>query len=165
MRAVLKLISLWLSLAGSGAALAQEPSVSALTQLDRQYMQQQRDNLDQVSRRNLGRQISGSKQNDIEVLQLLLDRRAVRSEQTAELQAMGMVLGDLLAQELRMDWVIYADKLGRSRALRMPGTDEYLFPVTMISRRVEAGARVDVAAVYDKAYRLMKPYARPLPFQ
>jgi hypothetical protein len=98
-------------------------------------------------------------------LQDLLDRRLVRKGQTVELQAMGVIMGDVLAADLDMDWVIYSDKHGRSRALRMGKTDNFLFPITMISRRVEAGAKVDVEAVFEKARSSIEPYRQDLPFQ
>jgi hypothetical protein len=78
---------------------------------------------------------------------------------------MGVVMGDLLSRELDMPWVIYEDELGRSRALRVGETDYLLFPVTMISRRYEADARVDVQAIYDRAVELMRPHLPPRPFQ
>ena len=136
-----------------------------LTALDRGYMDARRSEIDDLSRRYLGRQLRGEKANDLAILQALLDQRRVKPGQTAELQGMGMVLGDLLGDELGMHWVTYEDKLGRSRALRLGDTEHYLFPVTMISRRVEAGSRVNVVAVYDKAYRIIAPHKTPLPFQ
>ena len=99
------------------------------------------------------------------MLQSLLDQRIVKSDQVLLLQAMGVVMGDLLSEELKMPWVIYEDKLGRSRALRLGVSDHYLFPITMISRRAEVGAPVDVRAIYDKAVAAMAPYLPKMPFQ
>ena len=159
------LLALILSLGWLPATAQQELQITGLTNLDREFMRTQRSRIDELSRGNLGRQLNGQREHDLAILQGLLDRRLVRAEQTVELQAMGMVLGDLLAEQLGMRWVIYLDKLGRSRALRMPGTDHYLFPVTMISRRAEVGAPVDVQAIYSKAYELMLPHKPKLPFQ
>jgi hypothetical protein len=142
-----------------------EPEVSALTQLDRQFMQEQRQRIDELARSRLGRQLNGSPENDLSILQTLLDRKLVGQDQSLELQAMGMVLGDILAREQAAKWVVYQDQRGRSRALQLGGTDNFLFPVTMISRRAEADAEVDVTAIYEKANRIMQPYRRPLPFQ
>ena len=141
------------------------PRVSPLTRIDRDFMEDQRQSVDELARIHLGRQIRGDKANDLEVLQQLLDGNLVRPDQTVLLQGMGVVMGDLLSEELGMPWVIYEDDLGRSRALRAGTTDHYLFPVTMISRRVEAGAPVDVDAVYDKAVSLIEPHLPQRPFQ
>ncbi len=144
---------------------ADPPKISALGRLDRQFMEQQRNRIDEFARFDLGRQLRADKNHNLDILQTLLDRRVVSAEQTVELQAMGVVLGDLLAAELGMKWVIYEDRYGRSRALQLGSSDNFLFPITMISRRVEAGAQVDVTAVYEKAYKIIEPYRTPLPFR
>ncbi|WP_279246193.1 DUF3806 domain-containing protein [Candidatus Litorirhabdus singularis] len=121
--------------------------------------------LDALARSRLGERFTGSKDRDLTILQMILDRGLVKPDQKRELQAMGIILGDLLARDLGMHWVVYSDHVGRSRALRMATTDHYLFPVTAISRRVEADAPVDVAAIYTKQSQLMAPHRRQLPFQ
>jgi hypothetical protein len=163
----LTLLLLACTLALSGpSALGQTPPVRtySLSAIDRDFMETQRESVDALARTHLGRQIRGDKENDLTVLQQLLDQRLVTAEQVLLLQAMGIVLGDLLSEELKMPWVIYEDKLGRSRALRLGLSDNYLFPVTMISRRAQAGAAVDVRAVYAKAVAAMAPYLPEKPF-
>ena len=152
-------------LLGSLSAAGQEPVVSELTPLDKQYMQRQRDAIDNLARRYTGRGFNGLPQNDIPLLQRLLDERRVRPNQIEELQAMGILLGDVLATELDMHWVVYEDPLGRSRALRYRETDNYLFPVTMISRRQAAGNNRPVEEIHDKAVSLIEPVREKLPYQ
>lgn len=139
--------------------------VSDLTPLDRQYMQRQRDTIEDLARRYTGSGFDGSAENDIPLLQRLLDERRVRPDQTEELQAMGILLGDVLAAELDMHWVVYEDPLGRSRALRYRETENYLFPVTMISRRQEVGNDRPVQEIYAKAVSIIEPIREKLPFQ
>ncbi|MFT5034040.1 MAG: hypothetical protein ACI9OO_001976, partial [Bacteroidia bacterium] len=100
-------------------------------------------------------QFNGRKQNDLEVLQALLDRKLVEADETSKLQGMGVVLGDILLKEKKLVWTIYTDRMGRSRALEIPGKREFVFPMTMISRRVEAGAEVNVLEVYKKAAKIV----------
>ncbi len=147
------------------AAAQDQLRISELTPLDRQYMQRQRDTIESLARRHTGSGFDGTPTNDIPLLQRLLDERRVRPDQTAELQAMGILLGDLLAEELDMHWVVYEDPLGRSRALRYRDTDNYLFPVTMISRRRAVGNDRPVQEIYDKAVDLIEPIREKLPFQ
>jgi Domain of unknown function (DUF3806) len=155
-----------LALAAALPALAQQPArVSELTYLDKQYMDQQRAILADLVATNFGRRFNGDKHNDLELLQRLLDQRLVRADQTRELQAMGVIMGDLLAVELGMHWVVYEDRIGRSRALRYRESDEYLFPITMISRRREAGNDTPVTVIYQKAYDIIAPLRTPRPFQ
>lgn len=139
--------------------------ISDLSPLDRQYMIQQRSSIDDIARHHLGQGFIGQKDRDLELLQRLLDRGLVRPDQTRELQAMGVIVGDLLADELGMHWVIYEDKLGRNRALRYRETDNYLFPMTMISRRQEAANQAPVRQIYQRAVDAITPYRTPLPFQ
>lgn len=153
-------------LASSLPAAGQEQlRISDLTPIDKQYMQRQRDTLEAIARRHTGSGFNGSLANDIPLLQRLLVQRHVRPDQTEELQAMGILLGDVLARELDMHWVVYEDPLGRSRALRYRETDNYLFPVTMISRRQSVGNDRPVREIYDKAVALIEPIREKLPFQ
>ncbi|MEQ8803369.1 MAG: DUF3806 domain-containing protein, partial [Haliea sp.] len=62
-------------------------------------------------------------------------------------------------------WVIYEDKQGRNRALRYRETDNYLFPMTMISRRQEVANRTPVREIYQRAVDAITPHRTPLPFQ
>ncbi|PLW83391.1 dihydrodipicolinate synthase [Kineobactrum sediminis] len=140
------------------------PRISELTPVDRQYMAAQRESVEDLARRHFGQGFTGARDHDLELLQRLLDQRLVRPTQTEKLQAMGVILGDVLADELDMHWVIYQDRAGRSRALRYKKTDNYLFPVTMISRRQEAGSDTPVTAIYQKAVAAMEPVLEPLPY-
>lgn len=154
-----------LSLLLSLSALAQKPpTITGLTPVDVEFMAQQRERVDSLARSRLGRQLNGRRADDLSTLQSLLDRGLVRADQTLELQAMGLVLGDLLAEDLGLHWVVYEDSYGRSRALRLEQSSNVLFPVTMISRRIEAGAEVSINAVYSKARNEMLPHITPLPF-
>lgn len=159
---------LWIAAAllVAGASSAEDSArISELSPLDQQYMTQQRDLLNDMAARELGRSFSGDTDNDLQLLQLMLDRRLVRPDQTRELQAMGVIMGDLLAKDLGMHWVVYEDAHGRSRALRYRESDEYLFPITMISRRREADNNTPVAVIYQKAYDIIAPLRPDLPFR
>lgn len=147
-----------------GAAQELPPQISPLTSLDQQYMDRQRDSVDELARLNLGTSCC-SDVEELPVLQRLLDEGVIGPEQRQELQAMGIVLGDILAAELDMDWVIYEDQLGRSRALRLGDTDNYLFPATMISRRREAGNTESVEDIFNGAFAAIAPLKPPKPYQ
>jgi len=60
--------------------------------------------------------------------------------------------------------VIYKDKLGRSHALQYRDSDNYLFPITMISRRREADNLKPVADIYAKAESAIRAVI-PAPYQ
>jgi len=155
--------------AGAQGTGMQDPGldarIDALTDLDRRYLAQQREDLEELARSELGAFFTGDPTNDIGVMQRLLDEGVVTADDRRRLQAMGVVLGDLLAEALDMHWVIYEDQVGRSRALRYRQSDNYLFPATMVSRRREAGDLTPVQEIYDKAVGIIRPVQEPLPFQ
>jgi hypothetical protein len=135
---------------GSTAHAANLPRKEQLTDIDLQWMQVKKREVDDLARRHLGTQISGDKYRDFKILQDLLDKRLVSSSDTEILQGMGFVLGDILAKEQHLRWIVYIDGYGRSRALDIPNKPDVVFPVTSIARRHEVGAPVNVASVYQK---------------
>ena len=118
--------------------------------VDSQFRKEQFNIIDELARQNFGGQLNGTKKNDLSILQRLLDEKCISENHENHFQAMGFVLGQILKQEYKLDWVIYIDRLGRSRALRLLGIDEFIFPITQISRRARAGLTVDVAKVYQE---------------
>ena len=137
-------------------SVAQNPNfdvlIESLTAIDRQFMADQRMRVERLANR-LGRGLTGVADRDLDTLQRILDDRLVPAEDTLTLQAMGVVFGDLLSDHLDMDWVVYRDHKGRSRALRYRQMDVYLFPVTMISRRQEGGSERRLKPLFDHTVR------------
>jgi hypothetical protein len=158
----LALLALLFALPGFGQI--EEKFIGPLSALDRQYMDQQRQRIRELTLRHYGGQCC-RREAELDYLQRLLDDRHVTADQRELLQAMGILLGDLLAEELDLDWVIYEDARGRSRALQIDESDNFVFPVTMISRRWEVGDRKPVSAIYGDAVEAIKIARPPLPFQ
>lgn len=126
-----------------------EQRVDPLSAIDLQFMASQRAEVEALANR-LGRRLTNQAERDIDTLQVILDRGMIDRDDTQMLQAMGIVFGDLLADTLDMDWIVYRDRAGRSRALRYRDSKTYLFPVTMISRRYAAGNRRPLADIFDE---------------
>ena len=137
-------------------SVAQSPNfdvlIEPLTAIDRQFMANQRMRVEQLANR-LGRGLTGVADRDLDTLQRILDERMVPAEDTLTLQALGVVFGDLLGDRLDMDWVVYRDNKGRSRALRYRQMEVYLFPVTMLSRRQEGGSGRRLKPLFDDTLR------------
>ena len=137
-------------------SIAQSPNfdvlIEPLTAIDRQFMADQRMRVEQLANR-LGRGLTGVADRDLDTLQRILDETMIPAEDTLTLQALGVVFGDLLGDRLDMDWVVYRDNKGRSRALRYRQTEVYLFPVTMISRRQEGGSERRLKPLFDDTVR------------
>ncbi|MDR1849500.1 MAG: DUF3806 domain-containing protein [Zoogloeaceae bacterium] len=88
-------------------------------------------------------------ENKLVLLQTILDNGWIEKSETWKLQSLGITLGDALAQELGMEWVMVEDEYGRDPALRLSGTTIVLFPLTMISKRIERGEEVIVTELFD----------------
>ena len=103
----------------------------------------------ELASRHLG--ILSFKQNidDLEVIQELIDKKTIRPNEVREWQSLGVVFGDVLAEELDLHWVSYQDELGVSKALRWKKTENYIFPVTMFSKRVKFKDEINVNTLFE----------------
>jgi len=126
---------------------------------DEQLLQEQRQRVATLARRHVGASLAGSL-DDLRVLQQVVDRAPLDPEETFALQALGVALGDVMAAELGLHWVAYRDELGRSRALRLGDTELAIFPVTMISKRVERGVPFRIEELYRKTAEEIARYRR-----
>jgi len=137
-------------LAISHSAAAQQFRLEDITPLDRQYIDQQHQRIDDLARINIGAQLKGDRSHDLRVMQRLLDQGLITKDDRVTLQAIGIVMGALLKKEYGLNWVVYTDAVGRSRALQVPGIDEFIFPATQVSRRAEVGIKVSITKVYQE---------------
>lgn len=48
-----------------------------------------------------------------------------------------------------MEWVMVEDDSGRDPAVQLPGSTIILYPLTMISKRIERGEKVDVFDLFN----------------
>jgi hypothetical protein len=81
----------------------------------------------------------------LDAVQEILDSGVLRAEHTEPLLSLGVVLGDALAQSLQLEWVT----VDEVPALVTPGKNGHvLFPLTMISKRVENGEPVDARGLF-----------------
>jgi hypothetical protein len=125
-----------------------DQTVSALTAADEQRLDEQR----AVVTRYLegeGLKKYEAAAGKLGTLRALLAAKVFRADQTYELQSMGIVLGDVFVQDMGFHWVVVADEHGRDPAIQYAETSVILFPLTMISKRVEAGENVDVFDLYN----------------
>ncbi len=83
----------------------------------------------------------------------------VGPDDTWKLQALGIALGDALADDLMLDWITVDDDYGRVPALNWPGTSIVLYPVTMISQRIEAGEDVDIDLMFEQTREKLQEIA------
>jgi hypothetical protein len=85
------------------------------------------------------------------LLRALLEQNVFQPSQTYELQCMGIILGDALVQHCGVEWrAVEDDEHGRDPCVPVPGTTIVLFPLTMISKRIERGEKVDVFDLFNQ---------------
>ncbi len=87
--------------------------------------------------------------SDTEVLQLIIDDGPHTDSLETELLALGTWFGDLVAQVLGLEWVLFSDEHGTDLGLRFGTSFITVFPRDMMIKRAEAGEKIDVQHLYD----------------
>lgn len=130
----------------------QAVTIEELSWMDKNKMQQQEDKIKEIARSKLGTTVH-RKWSDIALLQTMIDKKLVDKDDFATQEAMGVILGNIMQADFpsHLQWKVYKDKQGRSKALCVVKTQECLFPITMLSRRMQLEMAVNVASVYDNA--------------
>jgi hypothetical protein len=131
--------------------------VSELTWADENDLARKEQAVERLGQRHFGQSLRHNI-TDLELLQRIADRKLIKQNDVENLQALGVVLGNTLKNELGLEWKVYTDAKGRSRAVCVPDTEYCLFPMTMLSRRLEVGVPVDVDQVYADAVEAIDPY-------
>ena len=146
------------------------PKVRDLNWLNQNYLNKQRERANSLARENFGMRIKTAQNNEntmdnIRIIQRLISEDKLKSASKEELQSLGVVLGDIYVDQVKaLEWKVYEDELGNSHAVCVKNTKHCLFPVTMISRRIEGGLKPDMDAVYEKGLDFMWDYLPKLPF-
>jgi hypothetical protein len=134
--------------------------VVTLTQPDQQRLRDQRAIVEKFVTNEGSRQRYQTAAGKVQTIQAILQQGAFKPSETYELQCLGVVLGDAFVQDLKMEWVMVEDDQGRDPAVRLPGTSLILFPLTMISKRVERGENVDVIDLFNQTATQVDEFRR-----
>jgi len=132
------------------------PKIEELNTARVQNMAYQKRLIDDLWRRHMGTQIRGD-ERDIASLQRFIDEKLYDKANHQQLLGLGFILGDIWVNKYGLDWKVYIDKKGKSTAVCVKNTSACLFAATMISRRLEGGAPVDVKLIFDRAHKSMEP--------
>lgn len=120
---------------------------------------QRREIGDLVARRLGVVKLHGDKR-DLPVLQRLIDERVIPPSGVREWQGVGVVFGDILVREFGLHWVSYEDDLGVSKALRWRSTRNFVFPVTLFSKRHQFNEKIDMLRVFEKLEQDIERFKR-----
>ena len=96
----------------------------------------------------------------LRLLDTILRNKWIAAGETLKLQCLGVTFGDAIAQKVGMAWVAVEDEFGRDPALALAGTSVRIFPLTMISKRIERGEDVDVYRLFEDACRTIERLRR-----
>jgi hypothetical protein len=139
------------SLLGQSATdTAPAPRFSELSREDSNRLDQQRAVVAAAAKQRYGAVTLTKTKKDLPLLQRLFDDNVFKKSQTYELQSLGVALGDVLASELSLRWVMISDEYGTDPTLRFRNTSININALTMISKRIERDERVDVYQLLQK---------------
>jgi hypothetical protein len=153
---VLMVLGTALSGRGSWAAPADAagPTFTELSAADAARLDRQREVVLAEARKRYGKAAVLTRgQADLALLQRLLDDHAFAKDQTYQLQSLGVVFGDVLASELPMRWMMVTDEYGTDPTLRYKTSIININALTMISKRVERGEKVNVQHLLQETAR------------
>ena len=138
-------------------------SIEELSWLQKQQLQNQVEQIDQLARLNLGQPVRGNP-DDLELLQRIIYKGLIKPDDHMTLQALGAVLGNVMVSDLGLEWKSYRDELGKSRAACIPKSTQCLFPITMLSRRMEVGLLPDVKQIYAETRDMVETYRKKMEY-
>ena len=95
-------------------------------------------------------------------IQQILDEKRYAPEQTYELQSLGLALGDYIQykDDNLLHWAVVQDEYGRDICLQYKRTAMTVFPMTMLSKRVEDGEEVVVEALVKGLFNLLENHSK-----
>jgi hypothetical protein len=125
--------------------------ITPLTEADQGRLRDQRSVVEKYIGNETTRENYKKPAGKLGLIRAILAENIFEPNQTYELQCLGVVLGDAFVQELEMEWIIVEDDTGRDPAVRVPGTTIILYALTMISKRIERGDKVDVFDLFNWA--------------
>ncbi|MEH6627195.1 MAG: DUF3806 domain-containing protein [Motiliproteus sp.] len=104
--------------------------------------------------------------NDLDLLQQALDSGQISAEDTVDLQSLGVPFGQLfINNNPGFDWWMVDDEIGRAACLRYRETDLLLYPLTLISKRIEEGEAVNIRQLFMNLGLQLQDVTRELDMQ
>jgi hypothetical protein len=89
-------------------------------------------------------------QGKLKLLDAILKSDWIEKHETAKFQSLGITLGDIIVQDLNFIWIQVEDEIGTDPAVILPDTTLIVYPMTMISKRIERNESVDIYELYEQ---------------
>ncbi|HEX3809723.1 MAG TPA: DUF3806 domain-containing protein [Rhizomicrobium sp.] len=96
----------------------------------------------------------------LRLLDTILSSKWIGPAEKWKLQSLGVAFGDALAQMFNLEWVSVTDEYGTDPALRYPHTTILVYPLTVISKRIEDGEEMEVRDLFSKFCERIEHLAR-----
>ncbi len=101
----------------------------------------------------ISEQITGDKMNgsmdDLDRLQTIVDSAQIQIDHSQELESLGIVFGKVFVNATaNYDWWVMEDEYGKDVCIRYKETSLLIFPQTMLSKRIEDGAVLNVIDLF-----------------
>ena len=126
-----------------------QDSVIDLSPRDQSWLQRAEEHILRVLRAKYGDSSFDRSQKDLESLQRLVDDGVIHANDVLEAQCVGVVLGNYFVERTSMRWKRVANEFGNMISLHDDSTGFTLYPLTMISKRLEDGREIDLVAIFD----------------
>ena len=85
----------------------------------------------------------------LKLLDVIIKSKWINKEETVKLQCLGITLGDALIQKLNLRWIEVEDNKNVDPALKLGDSSIILYPLIMISKRIENDETVDIYSLFD----------------
>jgi hypothetical protein len=86
----------------------------------------------------------------LELLDIIIKSNWIQKDEKYKLQCLGIAIGDAIVQDLNFTWIEVEDEYGTDPAIKLGDTSLILFPLTIISKRIENDEVVDVFELFEK---------------
>lgn len=102
----------------------------------------------QISEQITGHKMDAS-MSDLGRLQTIVDSAQIPIDSTQELESLGIVFGKVFVNATaNYDWWIMEDEYGKDVCIRYKETSLLIFPQTMLSKRIEDGAVLNMIDLF-----------------
>jgi hypothetical protein len=134
---------------GARAMAEDQQKISLPTDHDLAELKTRNKDVQKLLQSRYGKVSLTKSKTDLALLQKLVDDGVPSKSETYKLQSLGLVLGEVFAKELELHWVIVEDEYGRDLALQYEKSSMIVFPLTMISKRIEKGEKPKLSSLFE----------------
>ncbi len=89
----------------------------------------------------------------LSLIDTIIVNKWVGPQDILHLQCLGVSLGDAIAQQLGMRWVLADDGQERMPALNLPGHDVLAYPIGLIADKMQSGIEPNVYDLFHAAWK------------